>query len=119
MMKDKLDKMKADLKLCSKQSDVEDALAAVENAILNIDVEKSMIETNDALAKKISTVKRVINSQEVIDKLVVTIRDVIAESGGHSLESFSGDYLWQTREPINITKIAREVVKTFKDELHD
>jgi len=55
------------------------------------------------------------------DKELEAVRGSIRElSGGHSLESMSGDKLWQTREPININKLleaaetAREVEKAIR-----
>ena len=36
-------------------------------------------------------------------------KSLIEARGGRRLESISGDKLWQTREPINITKLAQSV----------
>ena len=54
------------------------------------------------------------------EKEIEAVRDSIREfSGGHSLESMSGDKLWQTRGPININKLleAAEKVRDKKLEM--
>ena len=52
------------------------------------------------------------------DREIEAVRDSIRElSGGHSLKSISGDYLWQTREPINITK-ALEAAEQERQDMH-
>jgi len=49
------------------------------------------------------------------DRQIEAARDSIRElSGGHSLSNVNGDYLWQTKNPINITKLleAAEAVRS-------
>ena len=52
------------------------------------------------------------------DREIEAARDSIRElSGGHSLKSISGDYLWQTKNPINITK-ALEAAEQSRQDMH-
>lgn len=52
----------------------------------------------------------------VTDKEIEAVRDYIRETaGGHNLSNFDGDYLWQTKNPINITK-ALEAAEAARNE---
>jgi len=74
-------------------------------------VHSDYIENLENIKEKLTEALK--EQQQVMDseKLVEKFRDSIRErSGGHNLKNLNGDYLWQTKEPINLTELANIVL---------